>query len=205
MDKNTILKIIAGLLILGLVYFCYSLHKTNTQLSKDLAANTQQLESLLKVNGDLTTQLTQAKKDYMELGSNVSSSTQVVYVEKSSPNDADVEVNKSIPKVIVNAGDGKSFEFTPTSESKEVIKDGKVVITEDNTLTIDIEKITDARFKDRVDALNAKHELELKEANDKLEAVNKKLKITKRQRDFYAAGFVTTVSGAVIVGVNKNM
>ena len=71
--------------------------------------------------------------------------------------------------------------------------------------TIDIEKITDARFKDRVDALNAKHELELKEANDKLEAVNKKLKITKRQRDFYAAGFATTVSGAVIIGVNKNM
>lgn len=205
MDKNTILKIIAGLLILGLVYFCYSLHKTNAQLSKDLIANTQQLESLLKVNGDLTTQLAQAKKDYMELGSNVSSSTQVVYVEKSSPNDADVEVNKSIPKVIVNAGDGKSFEFTPTSESKEVIKDGKVVITEDNTLTIDIEKITDARFKDRVDALNAKHELELKEANDKLEAVNKKLKITKRQRDFYAAGFATTVSSAVIIGVNKNM
>ena len=157
LDKNTILQIIAALLILGLVYFCYSLHKTNSQLSKDLAANTQQLESLLKVNGDLTTQLAQAKKDYMELGSNVSSSTQVVYVEKSSPNDADVEVNKSIPKVIVNAGDGKSFEFTPTSESKEVIKDGKVVITEDNTLTIDIEKITDARFKDRVDALNAKH------------------------------------------------
>ena len=205
MDKNTILKIITGLLILGLVYFCYSLHKTNSQLSKDLAANTQQLENLLKLNGDLTTQLAQAKKDYMELGSNVSSSTQVVYVEKSSPNDADVEVNKSIPKVIVNAGDGKSFEFTPTSESKEVIKDGKVVITEDNTLTIDIEKITDARFKDRVDALNAKHELELKEANDKLEAVNKKLKITKRQRDFYAAGFATTVSGAVIIGVNKNM
>ena len=73
MDKNTILKIVAGLLILGLVYFCYSLHKTNTQLSKDLVANTQQLESLLKVNGDLTTQLAQAKKDYMELGSNVSS------------------------------------------------------------------------------------------------------------------------------------
>lgn len=191
MNKEKILYIIIAILIAGIIYGIFRFNNAMDDYKS-------KIDELIKMNASLTTELAKAKNDYMELSSNQQSKTEIVYVEKDSPDDADFEVNKTPPKVIVNAGDGNSYEFTPDSNSYQNIKDGKVVITEDNTLTLDIEKIVDARFKDRLDAINASHELELKEKDEIIDQKQRKLDITKKQRDFYAAGFVATGTGLFI-------
>lgn len=192
MKKETLLYIIIGLLIIALVYIFYRVNDAVTNYKKEI-------EALVKLNGELTTQLAKAKNDYMELSSSQNSRTGVDYVEKKSPNDADIEINKTIPKIIINAGDGSSYDVTPSSKSYQTVKNGKVVINEDNSLTLDIEKIVDARFKDRIDAINASHQLELKKKDEIIDQKERKLKITKKQRDFYATGFATTTTGIFLV------
>lgn len=173
-------------------------------VKNELKAAKSQIEKLTTEKGNLALELAKAKDDYIELKSNETSQTIIQYVEKSSKDDGDFQIDKKPPKVVINAGDGNVFTYSPDSKSYQNIKDGKVVVTEENTLNLDIEKIVDSRFKDKVEAINAKHELELKAANEQLEKTNAKLKITKKQRDFYAGAFVTTASGCIIVGANKN-
>ena len=200
---TTIIKIIVGILIIAGIIFSYNMYvkaKEYDKVKAKLDEAITKVEKLTKENGQLAIDLAKAKKDYMELGMNSKVETVVQYVEKTSPNDADVALNKKPPKVIVTAGDGKEYDFTPDAKSAQVIKDGKVVLTEDNTLKLDIETIVDARFKDRVDAINAKHDLEMKEKNAELDKINRKLKITRKQRDFYAGTLVVGTAG--VVGYN---
>ena len=173
-------------------------------VKNELKAAKSQIEKLTVEKGDLALELAKSKNDYLELKSNESSQTVIQYVEKSSKDDADFQIDKTPPKVVINAGDGNVFTYSPDSKSYQNIKDGKVVVTEENTLNLDIEKIVDSRFKDRIEAINSKHELELQAVNDQLNKTNDKLKITKKQRDFYAGAFITTVSGGIIIGASKN-
>ena len=185
------------LIIVGICFALYRFYNQSVLASAALDAANKQINELKQKNGDLATELAKAKKDYMELGSKQTTNTVVHYVEKSSPNDADVQVDKKPPKVIVNAGDGVSYDMTPQVQSGQVIKDGKVVLTEDNTLTLDVEKIVDARFKDKVEAIEAKHKVEIDTKNAEIDKINKVLKRTRRQRDFYI--------GTTIIGTGVGM
>lgn len=191
--NETLKKVIIVLLVCFLGYEFYSMRTGLVEANAKIA-------QLTETNGELVSDLAKAKKDYMELESNQKTNTVIEYVEKESPNDADFQINKTTPKVVVNAGDGLKYEYAPDSKSMEQIKDGKVVITEDSTLNLDIEKIVDARFKDRVDTLNAQHALAIDEKNREIDNLNKKLKVVRRQRDFYGGivGF-----SAVGIGISK--
>ena len=191
--NETLKKVIIVLLVCFLGYEFYSMRTGLVEANAKIA-------QLTETNGELVSDLAKAKKDYMELESNQKTNTVIEYIEKESPNDADFQINKTTPKVVVNAGDGLKYEYTPDSKSMEQIKDGKVVISEDSTLNLDIEKIVDARFKDRVDTLNAQHALAIDEKNREIDNLNKKLKVVRRQRDFYGGivGF-----SAVGIGISK--
>ena len=189
--------ILGTLLVVGIFYGLYRMYNQSVLANAALIEANKKIETLTKQNGDLSTQLAKAKKDYMELGSKQTTHTVVQYVEKSSPDDADVELAKKPPKVVVKAGDGTSYDFTPEVQSGQVIKDGKVVLTEDNTLTLDVEKIVDARFKDKVEAIEAKHKLEMDTKNAELDKINRVLKRTRKQRDFYV--------GTAIIGTGVGM
>ena len=189
--------ILGTLLVVGIFYGLYRMYNQSVLANAALTEANKKIETLTKQNGDLATQLAKAKKDYMELGSKQTTHTVVQYVEKSSPDDADVELAKKPPKVVVKAGDGTSYDFTPEVQSGQVIKDGKVVLTEDNTLTLDVEKIVDARFKDKVEAIEAKHKLEIDTKNAELDKINRVLKRTRKQRDFYV--------GTAIIGTGVGM
>ena len=131
----------------------------------------------------------------MEMSSKSKTRTEIVYVKKDSPDDADFQVNKAAPKVVINAGDGQSYEYTPDTHSYQSIENGKMVLNEENVLQLDIEKIVDARFKDKTEAILSKHELELKQKDEEITQLQDKLSITKKQRDFYGA-----VAGAGVIG-----
>ena len=189
--------ILSVLIIVGICFALYRFYNQSVLASAALDAANKQIEELKRKNGDLAIEVAKAKKDYMELGSKQTTNTIVHYVEKSSPNDADVQVDKKPPKVIVNAGDGKTYDMTPEVKSGQVIKDGKVVLTEDNTLTLDVEKIVDARFKDKVEAIEAKHKIEIDTKNAEIDKINRVLKRTRKQRDFYV--------GTAIIGTGVGM
>ena len=189
--------VLGTLIIVGICFGIYKLYNQSILTSAALDAAQKEIATLKQKNGDLSIELAKAKKDYMELGSKQTTNTIVHYVEKSSPNDADVQVDKKPPKVIVNAGDGKTYDMTPEVQSGQVIKDGKVVLTEDNTLTLDVEKIVDARFKDKVDAIEAKHKVEIDTKNAEIDKINRVLKRTRKQRDFYI--------GTAIIGTGVGM
>lgn len=199
--SKTIGKIISivviVLIIIGAGYFVVNLYNKYNTVNHNLELANKKIEELTNQNGNLSIELAKAKKDYMELDSKQSTTTVVHYVEKTSPNDADVQIDKKIPKVVVNAGDGKSYNFTPNVSSQETIVNGKVVITEDNTLHLDIEKIVDARFKDKVEAIDAKHKLEIDKKNEEIDKINRVLKRTRKQRDFYV--------GTAIIGTGVGM
>ena len=194
---TTILTVV---IVIGICFGFYTLYNKMVLANAALDAANKQIETLIKQNGDLSVQLAKAKKDYMELGSKQTTNTVVHYVEKSSPNDADVQVDKKPPKVIVNAGDGKTYDMTPQVQSGQVIKDGKVVLTEDNTLTLDVEKIVDARFKDKVEAIEAKHKVEIDTKNAEIDKINRVLKRTRKQRDFYVGTAIIGTGVGLYVG-----
>ena len=191
---TTILTVV---IVIGICFGIYTLYNKAVLANAALDAANKQIETLIKQNGELSVQLAKAKKDYMEMNTKTTTNTIVHYVEKASPNDADFQVDKKPPKVIVNAGDGVTYDMTPEMKSGQVIKDGKVVLTEDNTLTLDVEKIVDARFKDKVEAIEAKHKLEMDNKNAEIDKINRVLKRTRKQRDFYV--------GTAIIGTGVGM
>lgn len=195
--KNYCKIIISTILIIFVGYQFYSMHNS-------LAEANEKITELTSMNGKLVDDLAKAKNDYMELKSNQKTETVIQYVEKETPNDGDFQIDKKPPKVVINAGDGLSYEYTPDTKSFQSIKDGKVVVSEDNTLTLDIEKITDARFKDRVDALNAQHALDIDEKNKEIDNLNRKLKVVRRQRDFYGGVVGIGAFTGIGVGISKS-
>lgn len=194
-NYNLIIKIVIGILIIAGCYglYRYIENKANVNEAKWQA----QIAELTKQNGDLAIQLAKAKNDYMEMKANPVEKTTIEYVEKTSKDDGDFEVNQKAPKVVVNAGDGNRYEYTPDAKTTSYIKDGKMVMSTENTVNLDIEKITDARFKDKVAAIEAKHKVEIKEKEDTINTINRKWKMARRQRDFYAGVAVVGTGVAV--------
>lgn len=187
MKKVAIILVVILLIIAGV--FAYN------HISTTFANYEKQITELTDQNGQMAIDLAKAQKDYMEMSSKSKTTTQIVYVEKDSPNDADFQVNKAAPKVVINAGDGQSYEYTPDTHSYQSIENGKMVLNEENVLQLDIEKIVDARFKDKTEAILSKHELEIKQKDEEITQLQDKLSITKKQRDFYGA-----VAGAGVIG-----
>lgn len=188
MKKVAIILVVILLIIAGV--FAYN------HISTTFANYEKQIAELTDQNGQMAIDLAKAQKDYMEMSSNSKTKTEIVYVEKDSPDDADFQVNKAAPKVVINAGDGQSYEYTPDTHSYQSIENGKMVLNEENVLQLDIEKIVDARFKDKTEAILSKHELEIKQKDEEITQLQDKLSITKKQRDFYGA-----VAGAGVIGV----
>lgn len=210
--KTSTIYMILGIIIIFLVggigFIGYKMININNTLSgyeKQLANANSQINKLTVDNGNLAIELAKAQKDYMEMKSDTHSTTQVAYVEKQSANDADVEVTKSVPKVRVTAGDGTNYDFTPDVNTSKTIKDGKLVVTEDSSLNLDIEKIVDARFKDKVTAITAKHDVELKAKDEQIDKLNRKLSITKKQRDLYACTTIGAVGTGLGLWVTKKI
>lgn len=189
---NIFVIILITLLSFGLFYFLNQ-YKTTEKLNNELI---NQNNKLVSENGSLVEELAKSKKEYMELSTNQKNQTIVEYVEKELPNDADVEINQGQPKVIVTIGDEK-LEYVPEVNSSSKIENGKLVVTTDNVLNLDIEKIVDARFKDKIESMETKHQLELENKNKELEKLNKVLKRTKKQRDLYAS--VSLIEGGLMV------
>lgn len=187
MKKVAIILVVILLIIAGV--FAYN------HISTTFASYEKQIAELTDQNGQMAIDLAKAQKDYMEMSSKSKTTTQIVYVEKDSPDDADFEVNKAAPKVVINAGDGQSYEYTPDTHSYQSIENGKMVLNEENVLQLDIEKIVDARFKDKTEAILSKHELEIKQKDEEITQLQDKLSITKKQRDFYGA-----IAGAGVIG-----
>ena len=188
MKKVAIILVVILLIIAGV--FAYN------HISTTFASYEKQIAELTDQNGQMAIDLAKAQKDYMEMSSQSKTKTEIVYVEKDSPDDADFQVNKAAPKVVINAGDGQSYEYTPDTHSYQSIENGKMVLNEENVLQLDIEKIVDARFKDKTEAILSKHELEIKQKDEEITQLQDKLSITKKQRDFYGA-----VAGAGVIGV----
>lgn len=195
-NYNLIIKIVLVILIVAGGYGLY--RYINNKASANEAKLQSQITELTKKNGDLAVELAKAKNDYMEMKANPLEKTTIQYIEKTSKDDGDFEVNQKVPKVVVNAGDGNKYEYTPDAKTSSTIKDGKMVMTTENTVNLDIEKITDARFKDKVEAIEAKHKVEIKEKDDKIDTINRKWKMARRQRDFYA-GLAITEMGVYAV------
>ena len=188
MKKVAIILVVILLIIAGV--FAYN------HISTSFANYEKQIAELTDQNGQMAIDLAKAQKDYMEMSSQSKTKTEIVYVQKDSPDDADFQVNKAAPKVVINAGDGQSYEYTPDTHSYQSIENGKMVLNEENVLQLDIEKIVDARFKDKTEAILSKHELEIKQKDEEITQLQDKLSITKKQRDFYGA-----VAGAGVIGV----
>ena len=187
MKKVAIILVVILVIIAGV--FAYN------HISTTFANYEKQIAELTDQNGQMAIDLAKAQKDYMEMSSKSKTRTEIVYVEKDSPDDADFQVNKAAPKVVINAGDGQSYEYTPDTHSYQSIENGKMVLNEENVLQLDIEKIVDARFKDKTEAILSKHELEIKQKDEEITQLQDKLSITKKQRDFYGA-----VAGAGVIG-----
>ena len=133
MKKVAIILVVILLIIAGV--FAYN------HISTTFANYEKQIAELTDQNGQMAIDLAKAQKDYMEMSSKSKTRTEIVYVEKDSPDDADFQVNKAAPKVVINAGDGQSYEYTPDTHSYQSIENGKMVLNEENVLQLDIEKI----------------------------------------------------------------
>ena len=78
-----------------------------------------------------------------------SSKAEIVYVEKTSKSDSDVEVTNTTAPVVVSYIGRQETLPTKTTENKE-IKDGKVVITQENTTKLDVTDIVNREIANTV-------------------------------------------------------
>lgn len=70
--------------------------------------------------------------------------TEVVYVPKTSPADADVEINKTQPAVKV-AVNGQTHEFKLEQKEEQKFDKGKLVLTQNGTIFVDVKTHVEKR------------------------------------------------------------
>jgi hypothetical protein len=75
--------------------------------------------------------------------------TQLQWVEKESKSDASVEINSKTNPIVVSYNGKKEELPTTTTEGKD-IKDGKVVVTQQTTATLDIDSIVNRQIANRI-------------------------------------------------------
>lgn len=172
-------------IVIGLLGNYNKMKEINEENLQAINELTEQNNKLLEQNAELINEVAKLKNNYMTLNTGEKTETVIEYVEKESPDDADFEVNQNAPKVVVNTGDEQKIEYQPSVSTSSDIVDGKMVMTTDSTLELDVEKIVDARFNDKLETINLQHEFELQARDDIIEAKNEELKRTKMQRDIY--------------------
>jgi hypothetical protein len=75
--------------------------------------------------------------------------TKFVYAEKESKDDATVEMNSTVNPIVVSYN-GKKEELPTTTTEGKTIQDGKVVITQQTTSTLDIDSIVKREIANRI-------------------------------------------------------
>lgn len=187
---SSIIKVILCIAVVGIIigiigYYNGKINEINDNNTKALNELAAQNNKLLEQNTELINEIAKLKDNYMTMDTNEKTQTVIEYVEKESPDDADFEVNQNAPKVVVNTGDDQKIEYQPSVQTSSHIKDGKMVMTTDSTLELDIEKVVDARFNDKLETINLQHEFELQARDDIIDEKNKELKRVRMQRDIY--------------------
>lgn len=70
--------------------------------------------------------------------------TEVVYVPKTSPTDADVEITKAQPAVKV-AVNGKDYEFKLEQKEEQKFDQGKLVVNQSGAISVDVKTHVEKR------------------------------------------------------------
>ena len=193
--KEHAFAIITIILLIICAAGLYFTIQNNGKIQAQLTATIQSNDELKQQNLELMRKTSEMEQKLLDVTTKKvdepvasNTTTSVEYVSKESPNDADVQVVNSAPKVIVQAGDGLTYDMTPKSTSKQEIVDGKVVVTNHQQLDIDVDKMVQDRYKDRLNDINKQQQAELQAKQDeinKLERVNKRV---EKQRAGYAIG-----------------
>lgn len=182
--KNNKLKIL-GLVFIISLFFLFGGCMTYAILSDDIEEQDRKIELLQQsldnkyIKTEIETvnkSLDDLKKDKPVLQTNThTTTTEIRYVEKQTPEDPDVSINKQKPVAKIQYND-KTYDVPLQTTSKsETQPDGTVKVTEQQKLTIDVTDVANrqiAAYKLNMDAKQ-------KELNDELAEVKKDRRVYK--------------------------
>ena len=185
--KNTIIenfKIYKKTIIVGVLFFLMSTilggFVTYKIMQTQIDAAYEQIEDLKTTlpNAEVAAQLRVVKDAVEELKQNKpvtervvnNNQTEIRYVEKQSPDDADVDIQDQAPVARIKYNDQTYDVPMQTTTSHTTEKDGTVKVNQAHELTIDVTKVADRQI--------AAYQLSME---DKQRELNEELKHVKHQ------------------------
>ena len=207
--KNTIIenfKIYKKTIIVGVLFFLMSTvlggFVTYKIMQIQIDAAYEQIDELKTTlpNAEVAAQLRVVKDAVEELKQNKpvtervvnNNQTEIRYVEKQSPDDADVDIQDQAPVAKIKYNDQTYDVPMQTTTSHTTEKDGTVKVNQAHELTIDVTKVADRQI--------AAYQLSME---DKQRELNEELKHVKHQnRTLKVVGGVAALAGTAYL-INK--
>lgn len=119
-------------------YNTYMLHGLEDALSERIISIGDKVESI-SVNTD--GKLQNLEKQYNKLATIKTTSTtqkEIVYVQKSTKDDADIELNTAKPKVTVAVNGGPKYAFDLLQSESNKFEAGKLVVASSSAMAVDV-------------------------------------------------------------------
>ena len=138
------------------IYNGYAIYTLNKKVDSNTLVLTDSINNLSFDTQGKIDNLAKETKTLTEQTNTVVETKEITYVEKASDTDADVEIKTANPKITVKVNDGErySFDLLPTESTK--MEDGKLLINQAYSSTIDIKASEYKRSKfSMTTALNA--------------------------------------------------
>lgn len=138
------------------IYNGYAIYTLNNKIDSNTLVLTDSINTLSFDTQGKIENLAKETKNLTQQTNTVVETKEITYVQKTSDTDADVEIQTANPKVTVKVNDGEkySFDLLPTENTK--MEDGKLIINQAYSSTIDIKANEYKRSKfSMTTALNA--------------------------------------------------
>ncbi len=120
------------------IYNGYVLNLLNKKIETNTLVLTDSINDLsIDTKGQIKN-LEDATKQISKQRNTIVETKEITYVQKESETDADVELKTSDPKLTVKVNDGQKYSFNLLPTEKSKMEDGKLVITQGFSSSIDI-------------------------------------------------------------------
>ena len=142
MSDNKGIAILLGITMLLSGYSIYELRQLNKALSEKVIVLSDKLEATtLSTDGKLaglSRQCDEQAKKIAALKNTNIVRQEIRYVEKETPDDADVEIKTEPPAVTVRVNDGPRYKFGLLTDESSKFENGKLVVSSASSMNLDI-------------------------------------------------------------------
>ena len=142
MKENKIIALLLSITMLVSSYCVYEVKQLNKALSEKVIVLSDKFEAAtISTDGKLaglSRQYDEQAKKIAALKNTSIVRQEIRYVEKETPDDADVEIKTERPAVTVKVNDGPRYKFDLLTDESSKFEDGKLIVSSASSMSLDI-------------------------------------------------------------------